>query len=92
MYKSQFTAQFKKDYKKAKKRGLDLKKLHTIMFSLEAGNPLSAKYKDHSLVGNFIGFRECHIEPDWLLIYEKDDKNKVISYARTGTHADLFNK
>ena len=63
------------------------KKIHETLFK---GKRLPIKNKDHNLGGEWNGFRECHIEPDWLLIYRRDEKNKTLEYARTGTHADLF--
>mgnify|MGYP001033642892 CR=1 FL=1 len=83
-----FTRQFEKDLKRMRKRGKDTHKLKTVMQTLVAGNPLSPRYRDHPLIGNYKGRRECHIEPDWLLIYKLD--NDVIIFERTGTHADLF--
>ncbi|MCG6154018.1 MULTISPECIES: type II toxin-antitoxin system YafQ family toxin [Leptospira] len=83
-----YTNQFNKDIKLQKKRKKDLTKLKEIMSQLIDGTPLSAKHKDHKLVGNYKNRKECHIEPDWLLIY-KLDQNSII-FERTGTHADLF--
>lgn len=81
---------FKKDLKSAKKRGLKLDKLQSIVDKLAAEIPLEQKYRDHSLTGNYKDFRECHIEPDWLLIYRKDADVLELLLFRTGTHADLF--
>lgn len=88
MYLIRTTKLFEKDIKKYKKRGRNLQKMYFIINELAKTNPLPIKYRDHKLVGNYNGFRECHIEPDWLLIYkiEKD----VLYLARTGTHSDLF--
>jgi mRNA interferase YafQ len=83
-----FTRQFKKDLKRMKKRGKDPAKIKAIMSSLIDEEPLAKNHRDHSLVGNFQGRRECHIEPDWLLIYKLDDKE--IIFERTGSHSDLF--
>lgn len=84
------TSQFKKDVKKARKRGLDLHKLEVVLDLLASGTPLEEKSRDHALVGNYTGFRECHIEPDWLLIYTIDGDRLILTASRTGTHADLF--
>lgn len=82
--------QFKKDYKLAKSRGKSMKKLIDIMDKLMKEEPLEQKHRDHSLTGNYVGCRECHVEPDWLLIY---CTTKVdIYFIRTGTHSDLFSK
>lgn len=75
----------------AKRRGLDINFLKEIVTKLANGEPLDAKYKDHQLSGNWIGHRECHIQPDWLLIYRYEDDVLVLTLARTGTHSDLFN-
>lgn len=74
-----------------KRRGLDINFLKEIVTKLANGEPLDAKYKDHQLSGNWIGHRECHIQPDWLLIYRYEDDVLVLTLARTGTHSDLFN-
>ncbi len=84
------TTKFKKDYKLAKKRGLDLKKLEYIVDELLLGHTLDAKYLDHPLHGNYEGFNECHIQPDWLLIYGKDEDSLILTAVRTGSHTDLF--
>ena len=81
---------FKKDLKSAKKRGLKLDKLQAIVDKLAAEIPLEQKHRDHALTGNYKDFRECHIEPDWLLIYRKDTDVLELFLFRTGTHADLF--
>jgi mRNA interferase YafQ len=82
------TSQFKKDVKRMKKRGKDLSKLKEILDKIISGQELEAQYRDHLLVGQYRGTRECHIEPDWLLIYELAQNEVVL--IRTGTHADLF--
>jgi len=84
------TSMFKKDLKLAKKRGYDLFLLNGVVDTLAMGQPLAEKYKDHSLVGNYKGCRECHITPDWLLIYEVSDSELILYLTRTGTHSDLF--
>lgn len=83
-----YTKQFSKDLKKMEKRGKSSAKVKEIIKSLVNEESLNAKYKDHKLVGNFKGRRECHIEPDWLLIYKVADSE--IIFERTGTHSDLF--
>lgn len=84
------TSMFKKDLKLAKKRGYDLSLLNKVVDTLAMGKPLAEKYKDHNLVGNFTGCRECHITPDWLLIYEISNSELILYLTRTGTHTDLF--
>ena len=79
---------FYKDLELAKKRGKDLEKIKLLMKLLEEEKPLERKHDDHPLKGNYRGFRECKVEPDWLLIYYKD--STAIIFARTGTHSDLF--
>lgn len=89
-YRIQKTTQFKKDCKKMKKRGYDLQDLEDILNILIVGEKLPEKNKDHDLVGNLIGFRECHITPDWLLIYYIQNDRLVLVCARTGSHSDLY--
>ena len=84
------TSMFKKDLKLIKKRGYNLALLENVVNTLANGEPLDLKYKDHPLVGNFKGCRECHITPDWLLIYEVSDNELILYLTRTGTHSDLF--
>lgn len=84
------TSMFKKDLKLAKKRGYDLSLLNIVVDTLARGEQLAEKYKDHSLIGNYKGCRECHITPDWLLIYEVSDGELILYLTRTGTHNDLF--
>ncbi len=86
--KPTFTNQFQKDIKLAEKRGKDLKKIKAIMFDIICENPLPAKNSDHPLIGNYKGYRECHIEQDWLLIYMFKDNE--VRFVRNGTHSDLF--
>ena len=85
-----WTTQFKKDYKKAFKRNLPIELLDDINRKLAAGEKLTDKNRDHALSGTWDGFRECHIMPDWLLIYRIESGILVLTLARTGTHADLF--
>jgi mRNA interferase YafQ len=84
------TTLFRKDLKRVQKRGKVLQKLKAIILLLLAESPLPLKNKDHGLIGNWIGHRECHIEPDWLLIYRIDADKKELILERTGTHTDLF--
>jgi mRNA interferase YafQ len=84
------TSQFKKDVKLARKRGNDLAKLKVILDLLMEGDPLPAACKDHPLRGEFTGSRDCHIEPDWILIYTLRDNGAHVCFERTGTHSDLF--
>lgn len=86
------TTQFRKDYKLAKKRGLDILLLEEVIQTLLEQKQLDTKHHDHALTGNYAGFCECHIEPDWLLIYQVDDNLLVLTLVRTGTHSDLFEK
>lgn len=90
MYELVFTSSFIKDYALCKKRNLNIKKLDTVLNLLKAGETLSDRYRDHVLKGNYVGFRECHISPDWLLIYKRDKGQLVLTALRTGSHADLF--
>ena len=87
-----WTAQFKKDYKLAVKRKLDISLLDDVIRMLSRGESLPEKNKDHSLSGNWVGHRECHILPNWLLIYRIEDNVFVLTLSRTGTHSDLFGK
>ena len=81
---------FMKDLKTAQKRGLDLNILDDVITKLANQEVLEPKYKDHSLTGVFQGFRECHVKPDWLLIYSIEDEELELFLLRTGTHSDLF--
>lgn len=91
-YEVKFTPQFKKDLKLAKKQGKDLDKLFEVIELLADGHELDAKYSDHDLMGKYKGTRECHIEPDWLLVYEIRNEVLVLILYRTGTHSELFRK
>ena len=86
------TTQFKKDFKLAMKRSMKIELLEEVIAMLAMGETLPDKHKDHALTGNWVGHRECHILPDWLLIYRIEDEVLVLSLARTGTHSDLFGK
>ena len=81
---------FLKELKRMKKRRADMNKIKFVIDELAAGNTLSARYRDHILTGDYKGLHECHIEPDWLLIYEIDGKKLRLLLLRTGTHSDLF--
>lgn len=84
------TTQFKKDYKRAKKRGLDISELKEVITLLANEEKLPENYFDHDLQGNYNGCRECHIRPDWLLIYKISESVCILSLERTGSHSDLF--
>ena len=86
------TTQFKKDFKLAMKRSMKIELLEEMIAMLAMGETLPDKHKDHALTGNWVGHRECHIIPDWLLIYRIEDEVLVLTLARTGTHSDLFGK
>ena len=86
------TKRYLRDLKLARKRGMDESLLNEIIGKLLDGKPLPEKNHDHQLHGDYEGYRECHITPDWLLIYIKDTEIKIISLSRTGTHSDLFSK
>jgi mRNA interferase YafQ len=88
MRKPSFTRQFEKDLKRMEKRGKELQKIKAVMSLLIAEEQLAERYRDHTLIGNYKGRRECHIEPNWLLIYKLEGEG--IIFERTGTHSDLF--
>ena len=90
MYEVVLSNRFRKDLKLAAKRGCALALLNSIVDRLAQGETLPAKHRDHSLTGDYIGFRECHIQPDWLLIYRTEGEALMLFLMRTGTHADLF--
>lgn len=87
-----FTSAFKRDYKAAMRRGLKMERLDAVIEMLALGEVLPLQYKDHELTNNWKGHRECHIQPDWLLIYRIDRDVLVLTLTRTGTHSDLFGK
>lgn len=91
-YTVKFTTQFKKDYKLAMKRGMKISLLDAVISELANGNPLPEKNNDHALTGNWVGHRECHVLPNWLLIYRVEGDVLVLTLSRTGTHSDLFGK
>lgn len=92
MYEVKFTTAFKKSYKHMKKRGLDMSALDDVVDTLRQGKPLDEKHHDHALTGNFVGFRECHIKPDWLLIYLIENNILTLTLVDTGSHSDIFKK
>ena len=85
-----YSNRFKKDYKLMMKRNVKSKEFEFVVNELINERPLDEKYRDHNLEGNWKGFRECHINPDWLLIYQIDNNDLILTLARTGTHSDLF--
>lgn len=89
-YNLVLTSMFKKDLKSIKKRGYDISLLNNVIDILASGLTLPEKHKDHNLIGNYKGCRECHITPDWLLIYEISESELILYLTRTGTHSDLF--
>ena len=90
MYAIRPSTRFQKDLKRIQKRGYDLNLLTAVLKKLAAGEELSPKNRDHALVGDYVGCRECHIAPDWLLVYEIDGAELILYLTRTGTHSDLF--
>lgn len=92
MLKPEFSGQFKKDYKLAVKRGCDPEKLEEVVVLLCNETPLPEKYRDHALVNlrKYKGMRECHIQPDWLLVYKIVQERLILQLIRTGSHSDLF--
>lgn len=91
MYEVRFTTTYKKSYKLMKERGLDLSLLDDVVDTLRQGRPLAEKHRDHALSGNYKGFRECHIKPDWLLVYLIENDILTLTLVDTVSHADLFN-
>lgn len=90
MYNIKPTTKFQKDLKRIQKRGYNISLLTDVIKKLAAGEPLPEKNKDHALIGDYVGCRECHITPDWLLVYEISEKELILYLTRTGTHSDLF--
>ncbi len=90
MYKIDFSNSFKKDLKLMQKRGYNMKKIYQTILDIQNQIPLPQKYRNHALVGQYSGFMECHIEPDWLLIYRISLETNTVYFVRTGTHSDLF--
>ena len=85
-----YQAAFKRDYKRIKKRGYNIRLLEQVITLLAEGQELPASYRDHALTGDYSGCRECHIAPDWLLVYEVLQDELLLYLTRTGTHSDLF--
>ena len=92
MLKIEYHGQFKRDYKRAVKRGCDISKLTKVITLLANEQPLPPHYKDHALTdsGKYKDVRECHIQPDWLLVYHISDQRLILTLIRTGSHSDLF--
>ena len=93
MLRIRYSSRFKKDYKAVKRRGYDTRLLEEVLNILSTKQTLPPKYLDHALAGNYKGYRECHITPDWLLIYQYetlDDGEQQLVCVRTGTHSDFF--
>ena len=91
-YTVKYTTQFRKDYKLAIKRGLKIALLEQAITLLAIGQALPAQNRDHALTGDWVGHRECHIQPDWLLIYRIEEDVLVLTLTRTGSHSDLFGR
>ncbi len=89
-YTVKFTSAFKRGYKLMARRGYDMALLDKVIDTIRRGERLGEKYRDHELTGKYRGFRECHVKPDWLLIYIIEDDVLVLTLTETGTHADLF--
>jgi mRNA interferase YafQ len=89
-YRLILTSKFKRSLKLAKKRGLNISLLEDIVNNLQMDIPLPEKNCDHELKGNFKGFRECHIQPNWLLVYLKENERLTLTLIDTGTHSDIF--
>ena len=92
MYELFASNKFKRDFKKCKRQHKNIQKLQTILANLAAGNALATSNRDHNLAGNYVNHRECHIEPDWLLIYRINEEQKRIELVRTGSHSELFGR
>ena len=92
MLNVRYTVQFKKDYKLAVKRGYNPKELEKVIDLLKTGEPLPQIYKDHPLSGEWKNYRDCHIRPDWILIYRVIEDSLILELSITGTHSDLFKK
>ena len=90
MYAVKPTTRFQRDVRRAEKRGYNMSLLTDVIKKLAKGETLSPKYKDHDLVGDYLGCRECHITPDWLLVYRISQEKLILVLSRTGTHSDLF--
>lgn len=91
-YRVSYSGDFKRDFKRVKRQGCDMEKLERVLELLVNGEKLPSKYRDHKLGGEYLGTRECHVAPDWLLIYEVIEDELVLYLTRTGSHAKLFKK
>ena len=91
-YKIERTNRFDRDLRLAKKQGKDLDKLMRVINRLANGEQLEEKYHDHNLKGNYVGYRECHVSPDWLLVYKIHNATLILLLYRLGSHADLFDE
>jgi mRNA interferase YafQ len=89
-YNVKLTTRFKKEYKQMQKRGLNMSLLDDVVAKLARGMPLDPANRDHELGGNYVGYRECHVNPDWLLVYRIEKSELLLLLAYTGTHSDLF--
>ena len=89
-YRAKFTSRFLREYKIMQRRGENMKLLNGVVDMLLSGKPLPANYKDHALKGEYEGARECHIKPNWLLVYAIKESILVLTFMRTGSHSDLF--
>ena len=92
MYTVQTTSQFRRDVKRCQRQGKDMALFRALNELLLAGETLPTRYRDHALIGNWQGHRDCHLAPDWLLIYRIDEAAQEIEYVRMGSHADIFNQ
>lgn len=89
-YQIKRTGKFKKDLKLAISRGYNMDLMDVVVTALSNGEKLDEKYRDHSLTGDWIGYRECHVLPDWLLVYKYDNEDLILYLTRTGSHSDIF--
>lgn len=89
MYAIRTTVAFKKDIKRLRKQNANIALLESVIDTIASNEPLDAKHNDHALNGNWQGFRDCHVEPDWLLIYRRNEEHRNITLARTGSHSEL---
>ena len=90
VYELKKTGKFKDSLKLARKRGLDISLLEEIIDKLRTDTPLAPKHRNHELMGKFKGVWECHIQPDWLMVWEQNDEHLTLLFLQTGTHSDLF--
>lgn len=90
MYSIDYSNRFKKDVKRCAKRGLNMEALHRVVSLLAETGTLPPEYKSHKLSGNYAGLWECHIEPDWLMVWDQNDTKMKLLFLKTGTHSDIF--